>query len=295
MKKLLLLTIILALLLFGWQDSKSRHAALFALSKLEHFVTSFGSNSNKGNSTSSNTIFSIHRGRSSAQALDNSEASLRQTARGFRRIEVDLEFSADLIPYLSHGDDLSRQLGRPTAALHTFTSQELDQLTLLDGSRLLRFENFLANLSQQFDHIYLDVKTSSTNVQKKARVIAALLPQNAKKHFAVLGLSCPFITELKRERPDIDVGCESYLPLASWLAGFDIFSVNYQTLNSQRNEMAVLLNLKRLYWTAGTSTALEEILRWKPEGVLVDAYGEEAPTVPARWKKELQHEEIPIG
>jgi hypothetical protein len=194
-------------------------------------------------------------------------------------------FSSDGVPYVSHGGDLTRRAGQPMGFIEEYASDELDRLVLVDGSALLRFEDFQKRYGGRFDRILLDVKTWHAGSASKARTLSGLIPAEDAKRFEVISLSGVFLLRFKDERPEIPAGCESYLAVGNRLAGFDMLSCSFLRVNAARDRTARRMGLKRLYWTAWSREDIARILSWRPDGLIVDLGGENPPPVPDAWRK----------
>jgi hypothetical protein len=271
----------------SWLHYGARHKLLRALTVAESFFE--GEMSESGGSgpvpEPGAIPFYIHAGRAGREFAPCSEASMAACAREYRRVEVDVSFSSDLVPYLSHGDNLSAVTGEPMEHIGRYSAEQLDRLVLTDGSRLLRFEKFASGCARDFEHTILDIKTSHQMAQEKAAVLSGLLGSRVSGRYMVISTSGPFLSWFRRLQPGIPVGCESYLALSSWLAGFQLASRSVERVGESGDIRARRFGLKRVYWTAWTEKGLERMLSWHPEFIVVDLGGERPPQIPARWRK----------
>lgn len=135
--------------------SDYRHPALRLLTEIERAVSSMSSDSPPGELAAATPEVFVHRGRFEPDQLANSAAAIEAGAGRFANIEIDVAFSRDLIPYVSHGDDLAELTGQALGIVDDYDSESLDRLELRDGSRLMRLETFVG----QFGGRYSDRKS----------------------------------------------------------------------------------------------------------------------------------------
>lgn len=222
-----------------WQNYWCRHKILRAVTKIEsatYFLLPDGEPS-----ASSQTIF-LHRGTTDA-SKPNSAAGLNSVPDG-TAIEIDVCFTNDLVPFLSHGDDFDG------ATPQGFDFEDLESSDInmrSDGEPFLSFEEFLAGHAYRFPQIVLDVKSSHANANEKATKLAALIEKDLNRYL-VTSLSGVVLTQLQDHLPSLRVGCETYGPLASWLAGFDGYHSSLDSSSAAKNTAAVGLGLRRLYF-----------------------------------------------
>ncbi len=67
--------------------------------------------------------------------------------------------------------------------------------------------------------------------------------------YMVIRLSGVLLMHIKKECPELSVGCESYLALGNWLTSFDLVSWQWRKISPFRDRIAQALGLYRLYGT----------------------------------------------
>lgn len=274
----------------AWHNYLLRHKMLRLVSVAERSLSDNGAASGLGDQADRSIPLYVHAAKTSARAIPCSVAAVEACASSFRRVEVDVAFSSDLVPYLSHGDNLSRISNSKQAFTERLSSKALDKLALSDGSRLMRLAAFCKLHARRFEHVILDVKTSHSQARQKAETVSRILGDEDGERYAVVSLSGPFLTWLRRKRPQMPVGCESYLAVSNWLAGFQVASWTFTEVTEDIDERARKLGLKRLYWTAWTDADLALIAGWHPEYIVVDLSGTAPPAIPAQWRREAAGE-----
>tara|TARA_R110002072_G_scaffold10621_9_gene49478 strand:- start:2039 stop:2638 length:600 start_codon:yes stop_codon:yes gene_type:complete len=192
---------------------------------------------------------------------------------------VDVAFSKDLVPYVSHDTDFARLSGAATDRLSLHNAAEVDATRGPEGEPALR----LAALAKvaECEVLVLDVKTDHRRVGAKARALLDALGARRAGVWAI-SMSGPFLQALGAEAPELRLGCEGYLPLGNSLAGFHVSSLGLAQVTSARDDLARSRGLLRLYWTARNPAQLEELRAWSPDALLFDA-----PRIPP--------EELPPG
>ncbi|MBN1656735.1 MAG: hypothetical protein JXA30_23380 [Deltaproteobacteria bacterium] len=230
-------------------------------------------------------VYYIHRAQTSSLELRNSKIALDSSVALFHAVEIDISFSQDLIPYVSHGDDLDDLTGHAIEDINKLTSKKIDALETRDGGRLLSFERFCHDYLPRFRALLLDVKTNHDELNKKASIFSTLIPRNMSHKITVLSLSGSFLTTLKHIRPDLSLACESFSPTANWLAGFTAVSQNIYVINTHRDIIARWLGLSRIYWTAHNEAEARRIRSFGPDGIIVHMGGTNPPTLPIKAKR----------
>lgn len=266
---------VLVLAVLGWQSYLVRHYVLRTLTLLERAVV-VPAGPGVTAAPAPPAVF-LHAARTRPGTAPNSRAAVAEAAAGFRRVEVDVGFSRDLVPYLSHGDDLAARAGRPLGFIEELDARQLDALPLLDGSRLVRLEDFLAHEAHGFDEIALDVKARHGGARQKAAVLARLLAPFGVGRVLVVTTSSPLLFWLKGALPQLRGGSETFGVMSNWLAGFDVFSAPYTDVAPFWNGAAQRLGLRRFYWTAHTPAQLDTLLALAPDALIVDLGGTEPP------------------
>ena len=259
----------------AWQHALTRHRLLLALTSLERRWTSAGPSPTQPRQASAHWAHAAWTG---AQP-PNSGPSARAACASFRGVEVDVAFSKDLVPYVSHDNDFARLSGAAKDRLSLHSAAEVDAIRGPEGEPALRLAA-LVKLAE-CEVLVLDVKTDHRRVGAKARaLLEALGPRRAGAW--VVSMSGPFLQALGAEAPELRLGCEGYLPLGNSLAGFHVSSLERDQITSTRDDSARSRGLLRLYWTAKDLTQLEELRAWSPDALLFDA-----PRIPP--------EELPPG
>ena len=276
---------LLALLALGWSNYYLRHKMLRLVTVIESALTPGGSSEGTASAEAGAVPLYLHAAKPDRGCLPNSMLSVEAAARRYRRIELDLVFSSDDVPFLGHGNELAAITTGSLEDPERRTAAELDEIGLKDGSKLARFARFAECHAGRFDHIILDVKTSHSGAEAKARALAGIIGPGEGGRYLVVSLSGVFLSWFKQARPEVPVGCESYLATANWLAGFDAISLPLARVNESHDRRARRLGLKRFYWTAWHEDHLRRLLSWKPEGVIVDLAGENPPRIPDQWLK----------
>jgi len=177
-------------------------------------------------------------------------------------------FTRDLVPYLSHDEDFARLSGAPGDRLSQHWAAEVDATRGPEGEPSLRLAALMA--VAECEVLVLDVKTDHHRAQAKARALLEALGSR-RAGVWVLSMSGPFLQALGAEAPELRLGCEGYLPLGNYLAGFHVSSLDRAQVTSARDEAARSRGLLRLYWTARDPAQLEELRAWSPDALLFNA------------------------
>lgn len=256
-------------LALAWQVPLGRHRVLQVLTLLER-RWSTGEAAPPG--AVATTQHWIHAGWV-GEGAPNSGPSVRAACASFRGVEVDVAFSQDLVPYLSHDGDYARISGVAGDHLTRHSAAEIDAQEGPEGEPAMR----LAALPEvaACEVLVLDVKTDHRRAGEKAEALLAALGQR-RRGVWVISMSGPFLQALGARAPELRLGCEGYLPWGNSLAGFHVSSLGRQQVTSARDEAARARGLLRLYWTAQDPAQLEELRSWAPDALLFDA-----PRVPA--------------
>ncbi|XXF77641.1 hypothetical protein P2318_32000 [Myxococcaceae bacterium GXIMD 01537] len=276
---------VLALVL-GWQNYRLRHYLLRVVTFAETALAKGPGPLGTGAVPEAGTPPTyIHAARGKPGVGPNSAAAVAHTVEHFRRVEVDVGFSRDLVPYLSHGDDLAERSGKPLGLIEDLDSRELDALVLLDGSRLVRLEDFLAREAPRFDALTLDLKALHWKAEEKAAVLTRLLAGVPREKVLLLSLCGTLLFWLKASDPNLKVGSESFGVVANGLAGFDIYSTHYTAVHPFWDGVARRLGLLRFYWTAYDAQELSALMSLKPDALILDLSLERAPPVAPEWRR----------
>ena len=243
----------------GWQHPLTRHRLLLVWTSVERRLSSTpGAPAASGDAPVGHWA---HAGWASLDTVANSGASARAACARFRGVEVDVTFSSDLVPYLSHdfpwvGDGAEGRLSLTSAA-------EIEAR----ADPALRLAALIPDAACEV--LVLDVKTDHRRVGRKAAALVAALGER-RSGVWVLSLSGPFLTALHALAPELRLGCEGYLPIGNSLAGFDVSSLALDQLTPTRDAWARRYGLSRLYWSARNEAEVEELRAWQPEAILID-------------------------
>ncbi len=152
-----------------WQNYHLKHYTIRLLTEMESLTTVAGIPKKRtGDTANSLTRCYIHRARVSQDVSDNSSYAVERAAKRFRSIEIDIAYSSDLIPYISHGDDLSHRAGRTMNHVNKYTTDELNSIIMADGSSLMSLSYFGRFWADAFDGVIIDVKTDHSYAEEKA-------------------------------------------------------------------------------------------------------------------------------
>jgi glycerophosphoryl diester phosphodiesterase len=270
----------------AWRVPRIRHEVCFELAKWERAVDGSPRGPSGGPPARVEaTPHLLHAGKPGPGYLPNSERSLREAARTARAVEIDVGFTRDLVPYLSHENDFGALLGTGPDRLSAHTSAEVDAMAFTDGSRPMPLAAFAAALLGRFDLVAIDLKTTQADAEAKARTLAAILAPFPAERLQVIGRPGPILIWLERLRPALATGCESYLPLANRAAGLDLFSARATEVTRDADRRAREGGLVRLYWTATSADELARIQAWRPDAIIVDLADAGAEALPAAWRR----------
>lgn len=277
------------LLLLGtvaaWRSPRVRHEVWYELSKRQRALDGSPTSPPGPPGPIAATPHLLHAGKPAPGFLANSERSLRAAAARARGVEVDVGFSRDLVPYLSHEDDLGLLRGGAPDRLSKHDAADLDAMTFTDGSRPMRLEAFARELLPRFERVVFDLKTRQDRAEAKARALLAALGTPPPDHVQFIGNPGPVLLWLKALAPTIPGGCETYGPDASRLAGLDVFSARASEVTLEADRKAREAGLHRLYWTATSAGELARIQAWRPDAILVDLADAGADALPAEWRR----------
>lgn len=273
-------------LALAWRSPGARHDLLFEVAKVERALDRSPRSPEPGPKPDvAATPHLLHAGKPGPGFLANSGRSLREAAERARAVEIDVGFTRDLVPYLSHDDDLGVLLGTGPDRLSAHWAAEVDALTFTDGTRPMRLEAFARELLPRFDRVAIDLKTSGAAAESKARAFLAALGEPPPGQVQLIGRPGPLLTWVRRLRPALPAGCESYGPLVNRAAGLDVFSARASELTRDADRRAREGGLHRLYWTASSADALAAIQAWRPDAIIVDLADAGAGALPAEWRR----------
>jgi glycerophosphoryl diester phosphodiesterase len=280
----ILLSLLAAL---AWRLPRVRHEVCFELAKRERALDGSPLTPAPGPPGAVAAIpHLLHAGKPGPGFLANSERSLRAAAERARAVEVDVGFTRDLVPYLSHENDFGLQRGSgPADRLSAHTAAEVDAVILTDGSRPMRLAAFVRDLLPRFDRVALDLKTTQIDAEAKARTLVAILAELPAERLQIIGRPGPILIWLERLRPALPTGCESYGPIANRAAGLDLFSARATEVTRDADRRAREGGLHRLYWTATTADELARIQAWRPDSIIVDLADAGADALPPEWRR----------
>jgi glycerophosphoryl diester phosphodiesterase len=276
----------------GWQNFRVRHELCLVLTQAERLAMGRSWHPPPGGVPAVPAVASLagiphllHAGKPGPGHLANSGPALVEAARVARAVEVDIAITRDLVPYLSHDDDFGQLTGTTPARLSARTSVEVEAARLSDGSSPVRLVDFLRRWGAGFDLVVLDVKTFQANAAAKARAIVAALPAEVRPRLRIISLCGPVLSFVRVLAPGIPLGSETYGPLANRAAGFSILPARVSEISDAQDAVARRLGLYRLYWTAATRSEHAAIVARRPEAVIIDLSGADAPTLPAPWRR----------
>lgn len=242
---LVVLGALVVVFLLAWQNYWARHKILRVVTGVEDVsLWMLGEPAAPGETT-----FYLHRAQSQPELPG-------------APVEIDVCFTSDFVPFLSHGDD---HFGATPQSLEfqQLSAADVESTTRADGSKFVKLADYLPGPSR----IILDIKTDHADAAAKAEALAGLMTDPDK--FIITSLSGRFLFELRDRVPGLRVGCESFGPLASWLAGFDGYHARLSEVADANDEAARALGLRRLYFVAGTSEEMQRANELSPEGLIV--------------------------
>lgn len=270
----------------AWRSPRVRHEVWWQYTKLERARDASPRAPAAGPPRDADAVpVLLHAGKPGPGYLANSERSLRAAAERARAVELDVALSNDLVPYLSHEDDLGRNAGTGEDRVSAHTAAELDAMTFTDGSRPLRLAVFVRELLPRFDRVALDLKTRQDRAEPKARALLEALGPVPLDRLQVIGRPAPVLMALARLRPGIALGCETYGPRANRAEGFTVYSARASDVTQDADRRARRAGLHRLYWTASSAEELVRIRAWRPDAVILDLADAGADALPPAWRR----------
>lgn len=242
-------------------------------------------------------VVMLHAGKPGPGYLANSERSLRAAAERARAVEIDVTLTTDLVPYLTHDDDLGRNAGSGPDRASAHTAAELDAITFTDGTRPMRLSTFARELLPRFDRVVIDLKTRRDGAAAKARALLEALGPAPRDRLQFIGRPGPVLMELARLEPGLALGCETYGPAANRAEGFTVYSMRATEVTQDADRRAREAGLHRLYWTAQSAEQLARLQAWRPEAIIVDLADAGADALPAAWRRGAAppREELPAA
>lgn len=275
-----------AALAAAWQAPRVRHEAFFAWTRWERGHDPSPRTPEPGPARDVAAVpHYLHAAKPAPGHLANTERTLRAAAEVACAVEIDVGFSSDLVPFVSHDDDFGHHRGGPPDRLSAHTAAEVEAVRFTDGSGSMRLADFVRELLPRFDRVVIDVKGSQVRAEEKARALLVALGAAPDAAIQVIGRPGPVLLRMKRLRPGLPIGCESYSPAANHLAGFDLFSARATEVTRDADRKAREAGLYRLYWTAGSAEQLAEIQAWRPDGIIVDLADAGADALPPAWRR----------
>jgi len=147
-----------------------------------------------------------HRGLHDETRPENSIAAAEAAIAAGFAIELDIQFSADGVPFVFHDDDLERLTGAVGLIRETM-AVELDSITLSDGSNLPRLEAFLGFVAARTP-LLVEVKTAPEVGARLPNLIEVLDAYRAAwaGPFAVQSFNPLVVRRLRKARPDWSLG-----------------------------------------------------------------------------------------
>jgi glycerophosphoryl diester phosphodiesterase len=250
----------------GWLHPLTRHRLLLTLTALERrWSADAGVPAAPAETRAAHWV---HAAWATDDLRPNSGPSARAACRTFRGVEVDVAFSTDLVPYVSHDHDFARLSGKPQDRLSLHSAAEIDAIRGPEGEPALRLAALVSEAACEV--LILDVKTDHRRADAKAAALLEALGSRRQGVWA-LSMSGPFLQALGGRAPELRLGCEGYLPLGNSLAGFHVSSLDRAQVTSSRDAAARARGLLRLYWTARDPAQLKELQAWSPDALLFDA------------------------
>jgi glycerophosphoryl diester phosphodiesterase len=199
---------------------------------------------------------------------ENSPRSIEAAlAAGYKAIEIDVNFTRDLVPVLFHDDTLER-LTDGNGALKRVPWSQLQSVPLKDGQPIMSLADFWTRYAPQFELVYVDVKGTEDDAQSRARALSAALPDGPHvPRVIVIGVSYEILRATAALRRDFGYACEAFGVIANRLVGFNAVSAGFDKFSPGQARLARVLNMTYVVWTLN---APEQVALVEAAGV--DAY-----------------------
>lgn len=228
----------------------------------------------EGHSIGSMNFLASHRGAFSKELVGNSEKSIiLASQKGFRYIELDVNFSKEHVPIIFHDTSLKRltNVNRRTSDV---SWDEIKQLKLRDGQKILRLRQFLSEYAQLFDAIILDIKGGNNFVKERATSFVNVVSKSKfSKEIYVIGLNCSFLSKIKSMDPRFKIGCEDQGIFYNYFNGNNLISLNYNTQFSYLEYcIANRFDMTLILWTINNKQNLEKLRHLKNSIILTDLH-----------------------
>ena len=239
--------------------------------ELFKILSVFVSKPNNGNDFN-NFIIASHRGVFSKKVCDNTEKSILLAIKnGYSFIELDVSFSKDKIPIIYHDYSFKYKTNLDKKT-YEVDWKEIQNLTLIDGQKISSLEDILKNYAKNFEGIILDVKTDDIEIDKKVRIFSKILDShNNFANIYIIGLPLKIMTEIKKQNPNIKVGCENLGVIYNCITGKDLISLNYYTqFSAIEYYLAKIMGLDIITWTVNEYETIAILKKYSPIIVLTD-------------------------
>jgi glycerophosphoryl diester phosphodiesterase len=130
--------------------------------------------------------YSAHKALVSGNHKGNTMAAIQEAlASPVEGIEIDIRLSKDGVPFLYHEETLEQDTtgqGRP----ENYTWEELEKITYLDGSKLVRLEEVFTLVKSQ-KYLFLDTKTSQICDWRFVRKLSKLIHAHQLQETVIVG------------------------------------------------------------------------------------------------------------
>lgn len=203
-------------------------------------------------------LLGSHRGLVDKSSVENSKQSIEAALKsGFRCLEVDISFSADLKPYIYHGPDLA--LVGQKGDFSNYSSKEIDKWRLTNDQPVITLSRFCHLYANKFEKIYLDIKGDNVDYKKKAKKIWETIENYETPKFFLIGTPWRVIKKVKRTLPHVNIGYEQKGAIANYLMGADMVSLYYKyEFSYAEYKLAKFLGLDVVVWTVNDLEVLKD-------------------------------------
>jgi len=208
-----------------------------------------------------------------AAVAENSVASIEAAlAAGYTAIEIDVNFTRDLVPVLFHDQTLERLTAR-SGALGGLSWDELQAVPLRDGQPVLRLADFWRQYAPRFELVCVDVKAGAGPAAARAQALSEALPARPNMpRVIVIGVSYATLKATARLRPELSYACETFGAVANWLAGFDAVSASYDKFSPGQARLARALGLTYVVWTLNKPDQVASVAAAGADAYMTDRF-----------------------